>query len=183
MPIAAVTSDIGVISLRPVIPLKLVPVATPRTGVTNVGLVDNTTFPVPVEPVTPVPPLETGKILSGLQSVVAVTYDNISPSVGVGTVTLFKLSNEILPPAIAAAEAALAAAAVALLALLVADVADAVALVAALVALFALAVALNAAFVAEVEASPAFVVAVVTLPLADVALLLADVADVAALVA
>ena len=37
----------------------LVPEATPRTGVTNVGLSDNTTLPVPVEVVVPVPPLAT----------------------------------------------------------------------------------------------------------------------------
>jgi len=34
----------------------------PNAGVTKVGLVDNTTLPVPVLLVTPVPPLETGKV-------------------------------------------------------------------------------------------------------------------------
>ena len=47
----------------------LVPEATPRTGVTNVGLLDNTTFPVPVEVVTPVPPLTTGRAVP--ESVIA----------------------------------------------------------------------------------------------------------------
>jgi hypothetical protein len=39
-----------------------VAVATPNTGVTKVGLVDNTTAVVPVDAVTPVPPLATGKV-------------------------------------------------------------------------------------------------------------------------
>ena len=39
-----------------------VAVATPNTGVTNVGVFDNTTAVVPVEAVTPVPPLATGKV-------------------------------------------------------------------------------------------------------------------------
>lgn len=34
----------------------------PRTGVTSVGLVDNTVLPVPVDAVTPVPPLVTGSV-------------------------------------------------------------------------------------------------------------------------
>jgi hypothetical protein len=45
-------------------PVKLVAtpeVGVPSNGVTNVGEVDNTTLPVPVEVVTPVPPLSTGK--------------------------------------------------------------------------------------------------------------------------
>ena len=42
--------------------LKLVPVAAPIAGVTKVGEVDNTTFPVPVAAVTPVPPFATGKV-------------------------------------------------------------------------------------------------------------------------
>ena len=75
--------------------LKLVPVATPIVGVTSTGLVDNTLLPEPVVVVTPVPPFETGRIANGLQSVVAVTYDNISPFAGVGAVTLFKLSKLI----------------------------------------------------------------------------------------
>jgi hypothetical protein len=41
---------------------KLVPVAAPITGVTNVGVVLNTTAPVPVLVVTPVPPAKTGRV-------------------------------------------------------------------------------------------------------------------------
>jgi hypothetical protein len=37
-------------------------VGVPSTGVTNVGLVESTVFPEPVEVVTPVPPLTTGKV-------------------------------------------------------------------------------------------------------------------------
>ena len=43
-------------------PLILVAVATPKTGVTKVGVELNTTFPVPVEVVVPVPPDVTGKV-------------------------------------------------------------------------------------------------------------------------
>ena len=183
VPTAAVPLVAPTTELNPVMLLKLVPVAVPILGVTNVGLVDNTLFPEPVDVTTPVPPFVAGRIANGLQSVVAVTYDNISPFAGVGAVTLFKLSKLILPPAIEAAEAALTAAAVAELALLVADVEDAVALAFALVALFAELVALNAAFEAEVEASLALAVDTVALLLALVELVLAEVADDAAFVA
>jgi hypothetical protein len=37
-------------------------VGVPSAGVTKVGLLDSTTLPVPVEAVTPVPPLATGKV-------------------------------------------------------------------------------------------------------------------------
>jgi len=37
-------------------------VATPRTGVTRVGVLDSTTFVVPVLVVTPVPPLATANV-------------------------------------------------------------------------------------------------------------------------
>jgi hypothetical protein len=42
---------------------KLVPVAVPITGVTKVGLIDNTLLPEPVLVVTPVPPFNTGKAI------------------------------------------------------------------------------------------------------------------------
>ena len=45
---------------RPVALVKVALVGVPNIGVTNVGLVDNTVLPVPVEVVTPVPPLATG---------------------------------------------------------------------------------------------------------------------------
>ena len=40
----------------------LVALAAPRVGVVSVGELDNTTLPVPVEEVTPVPPLATGNV-------------------------------------------------------------------------------------------------------------------------
>ena len=42
--------------------LKFPDVGVPSKGVTNVGLVDKTTEPVPVEVVTPVPPFATGNV-------------------------------------------------------------------------------------------------------------------------
>ena len=42
--------------------LKLPDVGVPKIGVTSDGLVDKTTEPVPVEEVTPVPPLATGSV-------------------------------------------------------------------------------------------------------------------------
>lgn len=59
---------IGKVPVTPVVsgsPVQLVNVpeeGVPRTGVVRVGLVDKTTLPVPVEVVTPVPPLATGKV-------------------------------------------------------------------------------------------------------------------------
>ena len=49
-----------VVNGKPVPFVKVTLVGVPRTGVTNVGLVDNTLLPEPVEVVTPVPPLATG---------------------------------------------------------------------------------------------------------------------------
>ena len=47
---------------KPVALVNVTDVGVPKIGVTNVGEVDKTTFPVPVEVVTPVPPLVTGKV-------------------------------------------------------------------------------------------------------------------------
>ena len=47
------------------VPVIFVPTkaeGVPKAGVTSVGEVDKTTSPVPVEVVTPVPPLRTGKV-------------------------------------------------------------------------------------------------------------------------
>ena len=41
---------------------RLVAVAAPSAGVTKVGLLDSTTFVVPVDVVTPVPPFATGNV-------------------------------------------------------------------------------------------------------------------------
>ena len=59
---------IGSVPVTPVVkgkPVALVntrAVGVPKAGVTNVGLVDKTTDPVPVLVVTPVPPDATGKV-------------------------------------------------------------------------------------------------------------------------
>ena len=50
-----------VVSGRPVQLVITPEVGVPRSGVTSVGEVDNTTSPVPVEVVTPVPPEATGR--------------------------------------------------------------------------------------------------------------------------
>ena len=53
-------------AVRPVaVPVMFVPISAdgvPKSGVTKVGLFDRTTEPVPVEDVTPVPPLSTGNV-------------------------------------------------------------------------------------------------------------------------
>ena len=51
-----------VVSGRPVRLVATPDVGVPNSGVTNVGLVLNTTDPVPVDVVTPVPPFATGKV-------------------------------------------------------------------------------------------------------------------------
>ena len=59
---------IGSVPVTPVVsgkPVALVRVAAdgvPRLGVVNAGEVDKTTAPEPVEVVTPVPPLATGRV-------------------------------------------------------------------------------------------------------------------------
>jgi hypothetical protein len=47
---------------RPVAFVKTAELGVPRVGVTSVGEFDNTTLPVPVDEVTPVPPLATGRV-------------------------------------------------------------------------------------------------------------------------
>jgi hypothetical protein len=47
---------------KPVAFVKVAEEGVPKAGVTSVGEVDNTTFPVPVEVVTPVPPFKTAKV-------------------------------------------------------------------------------------------------------------------------
>jgi hypothetical protein len=46
---------------RPVVLVSTPEAGVPNAGVTKVGEVDKTTFPVPVEEVTPVPPFATGR--------------------------------------------------------------------------------------------------------------------------
>jgi hypothetical protein len=58
MPLEAISSAAVTVAVT----TKLVPVAAPITGVTNVGVVLNTTAPDPVLVVTPVPPAKTGRV-------------------------------------------------------------------------------------------------------------------------
>ena len=68
--------------------LKVPEVGVPNIGVTKVGDVDNTLFPEPVEVVTPVPPLATGKVpvtpvVKGRPVKLVATPDAGVPSKGV----------------------------------------------------------------------------------------------------
>ena len=53
--------DTPVLIGKPVALVKIAADGVPRAGVTSVGLLDNTTEPVPVDVVVPVPPFATGK--------------------------------------------------------------------------------------------------------------------------
>jgi hypothetical protein len=66
---------------RPVALVKTAALGVPRAGVTNVGEFDNTTFVVPVEVVTPVPPLATPKVpvMSAVDRLTA-SHDAFVPS-------------------------------------------------------------------------------------------------------
>lgn len=96
---------------RPVA-LVITPLAgVPSAGVTNVGLLDNTTLPVPVEAVTPVPPLATGSVpvtpvVRGRPVTLVITPLVGVPSAGVTSVGLISVGD---------AESALVATAVAML--------------------------------------------------------------------
>jgi hypothetical protein len=64
-PVVAVVAPTVPLMLIEAVPVKFVTTpleGVPKAGVTNVGLVDRTTEPVPVEVVTPVPPLATAKV-------------------------------------------------------------------------------------------------------------------------
>ena len=58
---------------KPVALVSVADVGVPRIGVTNVGLVDRTLLPEPVEVVTPVPPLRTGSTPVRLETTLDVT--------------------------------------------------------------------------------------------------------------
>ena len=62
-PVVAVVAPTVPLMLMLAVPVRLVTVplaGVPKTGATRVGLLDSTTFVVPVLVVTPVPPLATG---------------------------------------------------------------------------------------------------------------------------
>ena len=79
MPVVVAVAAFPPILKLAAVPVILVPIradGVPNAGVTRVGEVDNTTLPVPVDVVTPVPPLATGNVP---EYAVAVT----APQVGV----------------------------------------------------------------------------------------------------
>lgn len=90
------TSGVGAVVLR------LVADAAPSTGVTSVGLVDSTLFPLPVTAVAPVPPFRTGRlpetpVLSGSPvQLVSVPLVGV-PSSGVTSVGLVAKTSDPLP--------------------------------------------------------------------------------------
>jgi len=82
--------------------LKLPEVGVPKTGVTKVGEVDNTVLPEPVEVVTPVPPLATGKVpvtpvVKGRPVKLVATPDVGVPSKGVTKVGEVDKTTEPVP--------------------------------------------------------------------------------------
>jgi hypothetical protein len=70
--------DIG----NPVAFVKVPEAGVPNAGVTNVGEFDNTTEPVPVELVTPVPPFNTGRVpVMSLVEILMASHVALVPSV------------------------------------------------------------------------------------------------------
>jgi hypothetical protein len=106
---------IGSVPVTPVVkgsPVAFVSVAeegVPKAGVTNVGLVDNTLLPEPVEAVTPVPPLATGSVpvtpvVKGSPvAFVSVTEVGV-PKIGVTSVGL--VANTLAPLPVSSVKAA-----------------------------------------------------------------------------
>ena len=93
---------IGKVPVTPVVrgkPVQLVKVpeeGVPRTGVVRVGLVDKTTLPVPVEVVTPVPPLATGKVPVTPVVKGNPVQDDKVPDVGVPSIGVTSVGLEVL---------------------------------------------------------------------------------------
>lgn len=82
-----------VVNGRPVAFVRVADDGVPSAGVTSVGLFERTTFPVPVDVVTPVPPLATGRVpvtpvVSGSPVTFVITPEAGVPSAGVVNVGL-----------------------------------------------------------------------------------------------
>jgi hypothetical protein len=89
-----------VVKGKPVAFVRVTDVGVPKTGVTKVGLVDNTVLPEPVLVVTPVPPLATGSVpvtpvLKGRPVAFVRVADVGVPKTGVTKVGL--VDNTLLP--------------------------------------------------------------------------------------
>jgi hypothetical protein len=81
---------------------RLPDVGVPSMGVTNVGLVDKTLLPEPVEAVTPVPPLATGNVpvtpvVKGKPVALVNVPDVGVPRIGVTSVGLVFNTTEPVP--------------------------------------------------------------------------------------
>lgn len=72
---------------------KLPDAGVPRTGVTSVGLVDNTLLPEPVDVVTPVPPEVTAKVADRPAAVPVVFWFSV------GNVQLVSVPDDGVPSA------------------------------------------------------------------------------------
>jgi hypothetical protein len=69
-----------VVKGRPVALVKTIAEGVPSAGVVKVGLLDKTTEPVPVEDVTPVPPLATGKVPETAVAKPTLPHDGAEPT-------------------------------------------------------------------------------------------------------
>jgi hypothetical protein len=91
-----------VVKGKPVALVNVADVGVPKTGVTSVGEVDNTLLPEPVEVVTPVPPLATGKVpvtpvVNGSPVKLVATPEAGVPSAGVTSVGDVESTTEPVP--------------------------------------------------------------------------------------
>jgi hypothetical protein len=108
--VAAFVAFVAVAALPPMLKPAAVPVmfvptkaeGVPSAGVTKVGLLDNTTLPVPVEAVTPVPPFATGRVpVTPVDSGRPVTLV-ITPLVGVPSAGVTKVGDVNVGDAVSA---------------------------------------------------------------------------------
>jgi hypothetical protein len=111
--LVAFVASVAVAALPPILKPAAVPVmfvptkaeGVPKAGETKVGLSDNTTLPVPVEVVTPVPPFATGRVPvtpvdSGRPVTLVITPLEGVPKTGVtnvGDVNVGEADRTVLP--------------------------------------------------------------------------------------
>jgi hypothetical protein len=111
--LVALVALVAVAALPPIespeaVPVMFVPTkaeGVPNAGVTSVGELLNTTLPVPVEVVTPVPPFNTGKVpvtpvVKGKPVALVRTPDVGVPNAGVTSVGLVARTTEPVPVAV-----------------------------------------------------------------------------------
>ena len=98
-----ITSPLDAIIAEPVTPalaINDVPVAAPIFGVTKVGLLDSTTAVVPVDAVTPVPPLATASVPERVTAPVAAVFGvrPVVPALNVVTPPAAPLDAAVMRP-------------------------------------------------------------------------------------